>query len=536
MEQTSYSRPEGCNDYNVEETANRKALEATLLGLFQRYGYGQITLPTVEYSDLYSPQRIGSNLFYRLMSARISESQQFPTAEVEGPPEEEPGQGHLISEVVLRPEFTAPVARWFVSRWLAEDKPLPLPERVAYAGQVFRDVDPAPEHRKEFRQVGVELIGADPRWGDLEVLCMACDAARELKLPDWKLHLGNAHLYREILRAHGLTDEVLFRVAGNLEIAAGIALTAKVETDDQIFFRYVREFLETHRSRFPADDPDVKHPERLSATSWRTKLPDLHDRYLRDLWGESGLSRKTITELLDLARLTEDAPAFFTQLERFTTNPETQELADDLRGLCEELEESNGVTPFLTSAASRGLAYYTGLTFEIHCPVGTSPHTNICGGGRYDRLHVWVGRRIRETQELRGQLTPDAAAGSLNGVGFAFNLDRVEHALAGAGREPAPRVEVFVAVIDDALAAEGFRFADRLRRHRPGIATWCNLPASDVGRGEEADADRLGARFTVRFGPGEQVGLRDRRTDREVALTSEAAYNEITAALDGSAS
>lgn len=547
MDPTSYSRPNGFDDFDVDSTVRRKTIETDLLDLFRRYGYGQITLPTVEYSDLYSPQSIGRDLFHRLLSARIAESALFPTAEMEGSDEDDPLQGHHISEVVLRPEFTAPVARWFVSRLMAQGKTEYLPARVSYAGQVFRDVDPAPEHLKEFRQVGVELIGGDRAWGDAEILCLACDAATELKLDPWKLHMGHARLYRKILETYGLTGENLLEVAKNMEVAAGVALKAKTETEDEIFLRYVRDFLRAHRSRFDAEkNPEVEEQETWTAEQWRKNLPALHDDYLRRLWKkpELGLREDVVVELLELARLAGEPEEFFSQLERFLRDDEVKRLASELQQLCDDLQREQKVTPLLTSAASRGLAYYTGLTFEIHCPVGKSPHTDVCGGGRYDHLQSWIYRRILETQELRGKGVRTPLADHellLNGVGLAFNLGRLVDALAETAPSPRSGVEVFVAVLGGELAGEAFRFAGRLRagdsgKERRRIPTWCHLapPNSGISKEEQmAHARRLGVRFTVVFDSDTwqqgQVALHDMGSDQESFVTAEAALAEITA-------
>lgn len=45
---------------------------------------------------------------------------------------------------------------------------------------------------------------------------------------------------------------------------------------------------------------------------------------------------------------------------------------------------NDGSDLLLAPRRSRGLAYYTGLTFELHCPAGRSFDNDVCGGGRYD--------------------------------------------------------------------------------------------------------------------------------------------------------
>ncbi len=541
----SYSKPEGFRDLGQQTTAKRREIEDDLLDLFHSYGYGQITVPTIEYADLYAPQRIGNDLFHRLLSSRISESALFPTTDADAmgvgatpaSPDASP-QGHRTPDVIMRPEFTAPVARWFVSRMITGDAPADLPARIAYAGQVFRNTEPAPERPKEFRQVGVELIGSDRRWGDLEILCLACDGASELGLPGWKLNLGDAGLYREILRTYGLGDKVLGPVAGHVETASRISLMLAAE--DDVFLNYVREFLKVHRSRFPDRHRGVEYPGRLTAAEWRTELIALHDAYLRHLWAGPAfdLTPEVIDELIELTRLVGAAGGFFAGLDRFVRGEQVEQLAAKLRRLCEQLHGERGVEPVMTWAAGRGLAYYTGLTFELHCPMGTSPYTSVCGGGRYDGLHGWIYRRVLETQGLRDRrATPSSvdAEAALNGVGLAFNVERLSQALSGDTAAPAPGPGVFVAALDETLTGEAFRFAGRLRRRGP--ATHCHLPPPGSNAGEQHQIDhagRLGARFTVLLTAEEwrrgKVVVRDMTARGQEARDTDAAVAEIAAA------
>lgn len=80
--------------------------------------------------------------------------------------------------VILRPDFTAQVARMAAGR--LKDRPRPL--RLRYAGRIVRARDPfgrGLENREVF-QCGVELIGAAGPEADMEVLSLAADAIAEV--------------------------------------------------------------------------------------------------------------------------------------------------------------------------------------------------------------------------------------------------------------------------------------------------------------------------------------------------------------------
>jgi histidyl-tRNA synthetase len=101
----------------------------------------------------------------------------------------------------------------------------------------------------------------------------------------------------------------------------------------------------------------------------------------------------------------------------------------------------------------RGLDYYTGTIFEVRSSALGSQDA-VAAGGRYDGL----------VKELGG---PAASA-----VGFALGSDRViiareasaasEAKLSGNGKRE--KAVIFVAVINETLAKEAFKFATRLRQ------------------------------------------------------------------------
>jgi ATP phosphoribosyltransferase regulatory subunit len=83
-----------------------------------------------------------------------------------------------------------------------------------------------------------------------------------------------------------------------------------------------------------------------------------------------------------------------------------------LRGIVELLEPAVAQRVIFDFGLVRDLDYYTGAVFEVYDP---ALGTRLGGGGRYDDLLGQFGR-------------------SLPAVGFAINVDRLHHALAGEER------------------------------------------------------------------------------------------------------
>ena len=74
--------------------------------------------------------------------------------------------GNLLT---LRPEGTAGIARAFISHSLHRDLPL----KYFYHGPMFRYERPQRGRMRQFHQVGIELLGIESSWADIEAISMA---------------------------------------------------------------------------------------------------------------------------------------------------------------------------------------------------------------------------------------------------------------------------------------------------------------------------------------------------------------------------
>ena len=81
-------------------------------------------------------------------------------------------------EIVLRPEGTAGVARAVISNGLTQSMPL----KFFYAGPMFRYERPQKGRMRQLHQIGVELFGVPDPLGDIEVIALAFDVLKALKL------------------------------------------------------------------------------------------------------------------------------------------------------------------------------------------------------------------------------------------------------------------------------------------------------------------------------------------------------------------
>ena len=145
--------PDGLRDGLPPDAAHESAIVARLLGTFGRYGYDRVTPPLVEFEDTLldgAAASIATSTF-RLM---------------------DPVSQRMMG---VRADMTLQVARIATTRLANSPRPL----RLAYAGQVLRVRGSQLRPEREFRQAGVELIGASDPAADAEVISLAAAALRD---------------------------------------------------------------------------------------------------------------------------------------------------------------------------------------------------------------------------------------------------------------------------------------------------------------------------------------------------------------------
>jgi ATP phosphoribosyltransferase regulatory subunit len=175
---TTHRIPPGTRDVLPDEMRELRRLQAALAEAFERFGYGEVATPTIEYDDVLARgDGSGPPAAYRFFDE----------------------DGQLLA---MRTDMTVPIARLVATR-LSHEKP---PFRLSYFGNAYRAIRPQRGQLREFSQAGVELIGVDAPEGTaevIEVLAAALDAAG---LTRAVIGLGDADLYRQLLSEHGIPD------------------------------------------------------------------------------------------------------------------------------------------------------------------------------------------------------------------------------------------------------------------------------------------------------------------------------------------
>ncbi len=179
------SKPRGTRDFTPEEMRKRRWLEQKMRSIFEKYGYEEISTPTIEHLDLFT-LKSGEGI--------IEETYAF---------EDKAGR-----KLALRPELTAPVMRFYVERFQMETKPI----KFYYFGNCFRYDRPQKGRYREFWQFGCELIGSDKPEAIAELIAMAYNILRESGLRNIILRVGNLDILRRFLDGIGARDAEIMRL------------------------------------------------------------------------------------------------------------------------------------------------------------------------------------------------------------------------------------------------------------------------------------------------------------------------------------
>jgi ATP phosphoribosyltransferase regulatory subunit len=181
--------PPGTRDVLPDEMRELRRLERALIEVFEARGYGEVATPAMEYDEVLARgDGRGAGSTYRFFDE----------------------SGELLA---LRSEMTVPIARLVASRFAGAQKP---PYRLCYLASAYRAVRPQRSQMREMVHAGVELIGASPEEGTVEVIEVLEAALDAAGLDRAVIGLGDADLYRQLLEELGVEGEARDAVLASL--------------------------------------------------------------------------------------------------------------------------------------------------------------------------------------------------------------------------------------------------------------------------------------------------------------------------------
>ncbi len=415
----------GFRDFYPEEMARRNYLFEAWRRVARRFGFVEFDGPPLESLELYT-RKSGEEIVEQLYTF-----------------EDKGGR-----QVALRPEMTPTLARMMAAR----ASTLPKPIKWFSIPQLFRYERNQRGRLREHFQLNVDIVGAPEVEADAELLAVAIEIQRELRLDKTDV----------VARVND--RRVVQGVLAELEIPSE-RVPAVYATLDK-FRKVPRETFEQLLKDAQVSPSSVTELSRLCAGE--VGVLDWCDAHLKP-----GLSLEAAT---NLARYLQ---------------------------LLGEVELSEFVE--LDFSIVRGLAYYTGIVFELYDRKGKE--RAICGGGRYDDLIHSLG------------------GPKLEALGFGMGDVVLSLMLEDRGLLPASpsRVEVSVIPVGRELASAARKVTAVLR----GAGLSAETPFTPAGVGKDLKAaNRDGARFAVIIGPDEWsancANLKDLRegTERRVPVAS----------------
>jgi histidyl-tRNA synthetase len=213
----------------VGETAlrHRKVVE-TGRAVAARYGYAEIATPIFEFTEVFV-RTLGE-------TSDVVTKEMYSFTDRGG------------ETVTLRPEYTAGVARAFISGSLGHN----LPIKLFCSGPMFRYERPQKGRLRQFHQIDVEVIGAPEPLADVEVIALGAQILRTLGLQD-----------DVTLELNTLGDPTSRRAYRDLLVDYLSAYRADLSADSQV--RLERNPLRILDSKDPGDREILKGVPTLDA-------------------------------------------------------------------------------------------------------------------------------------------------------------------------------------------------------------------------------------------------------------------------------
>jgi len=192
--------PSGTRDVLPDEMRELRAITEAIRGVVDEHGYGEVWTPALEYEEVL--QQAGTDAeraVYRMFDEH----------------------GKVLT---LRWDMTVPIARVVASRYATAEPPL----RFCYFAHAYRDVRPQRGQPRELLQAGIELVGSPAPEGTVEALTVLCRALDAAGLRDYRVGLGDAALYPELMAQCSVPEAARSALLGELATRDFVGLERRV--------------------------------------------------------------------------------------------------------------------------------------------------------------------------------------------------------------------------------------------------------------------------------------------------------------------
>ena len=182
----AYKAPRGTVDILPAQSGKWQEVEQLLRTICANYNVKEMRTPIFEHTELFN-RAVGD-------TTDVVSKEMYTFEDKKG------------RSMTLRPEGTAGIVRAYV-----ENKLYGLPEKlqkIYYMGPMFRYERPQNGRQRQFHQFGVEMLGVESPYVDVECMLMAVTVVEALGLKNIQLHINSLgdqesrDAYREALQNH----------------------------------------------------------------------------------------------------------------------------------------------------------------------------------------------------------------------------------------------------------------------------------------------------------------------------------------------
>lgn len=166
---------------NVNDVYARQAIIQRMKQRFQSYGYDEILTSVFEQYDLYAK-----------MNGTVNHKQMIKTIDNTG------------EVLVLRPDVTIPLTQQLAKN----NRKITEHIRYFYVLDVFRQEQETNKYR-ESTQAGVEFFGSNRPEADAEVIALAIDLLRDVRVKTFTIELGHSGFFKGLIRLLPIDREAL---------------------------------------------------------------------------------------------------------------------------------------------------------------------------------------------------------------------------------------------------------------------------------------------------------------------------------------
>jgi len=229
--------PAGLRDILPISAQTEAEIVDALIASFASHGYERVKPPLLEFEEtlLSGPGAACAKDTFRLM---------------------DPISQRMMG---VRADITPQIGRIATTRLRTAERPL----RLSYAGQVLRVRGGQLRPNRQFGQVGVEIIGSDSAWADVEVVLLAADGLRSSGIQGLTIDLNLPPLALALAQALSLSPRQTTALLSALDHKDVAAVRSVIPEHADLFVSLLQTvgLLDTALAKLEALSlPDAVHP------------------------------------------------------------------------------------------------------------------------------------------------------------------------------------------------------------------------------------------------------------------------------------